>query len=88
MIVLGSKVKDSISGFKGIATGRCEYLYGCAQILIQAERLNKDGSKMDGEWIDEQRIEVIAVMKPKISKDSSAISGGPQQNPKEDRYNS
>lgn len=29
MVTLGARVKDNITGFEGIATGRAEYLYGC-----------------------------------------------------------
>ena len=34
-IELGQKVQDSITGFAGLVTGRCEYITGCNQILIQ-----------------------------------------------------
>ena len=41
---LGQKVKDSITGFAGIVTGRAEYITGCHQILVQPPVKNaKDG---------------------------------------------
>jgi len=57
MTQLGSEVKDIISGVKGIATGRVEYITGCNQVLIQPQ--SKDGSFKDSFWIDEQRVIVL-----------------------------
>jgi hypothetical protein len=56
--MLGKKVKDKISGFEGIAIGRCEYLMGCNQIGI-CPTVDKDGKRQDVQWFDEGRIEVI-----------------------------
>lgn len=77
MIKLGSEVKDEMTGLKGIAVGRAEYLYGCATIWVQPKGLN-NGEKKEAVWIDEQRIVVLKPPVIKISKDSSATSGGPQ----------
>ena len=64
MIELGQKAKDKITGFEGILTGRCEYLYGCDQYLITPS-VDKEGKRQDGEWFDDGRIEVIgAGVKP------------------------
>lgn len=77
MIALGSKVRDTLTGFTGIATGRAEFLYGCVKIQITPDKL-VGGKPVDPELFDEQRVEVIQVRKPRVSKDSSARSGGPQ----------
>lgn len=37
MVELGDRVKDKISGLKGIAVGISNYLYGCRRISIQPE---------------------------------------------------
>ena len=58
MIQLGSTVTEAISGFTGIASGRCEYLTGCTRILVQPLGLDKDGKKKDSLWLDEQRLTV------------------------------
>ncbi len=34
-IILGNTYADKITGFKGVATGHCEYITGCAQTLLQ-----------------------------------------------------
>ena len=77
MIKLGSEVRDIITGFKGIATGRNVFLYGCVRILIEPAEMY-EGKPVEGCWFDEQRIEVIEKKAPEVSKDSSATSGGPQ----------
>ena len=79
-IVLGSKVGDSLTGFSGVATGRTEWMYGCARVSIEPEEL-KDGKPIEPQWFDEQRIEVIEEGKPAVSKESSATSGGPKSDP-------
>ena len=58
---LGQKVKDSITGFAGIVTGRAEYITGCHQILVQPPVKNaKDGGDFqEPHWFDEDRAEVI-----------------------------
>lgn len=58
MIELGVEAKDKITGFKGIITGRCQYLFGCDQYLI-TPKVDKTGSKPEGHWMDEGRIEII-----------------------------
>jgi hypothetical protein len=58
MIELGSKVKDSITGFSGIATGRAEYLHGCARVLVEPQEL-KDGKPVESQWLDEPRLVVV-----------------------------
>jgi len=58
MIELGSKVKDKITGFEGLATGLCRYITGCTQVLVQPS-VKPDGEFVDCRWMDEPRLEVI-----------------------------
>ena len=69
-IELGRKVRDSITGFSGIVTGRCDYISGCRQYLVtpKAER-NKLAESF---WFDEDRL-----LKD-FSKSKSKNKGGPQ----------
>ncbi len=93
MVELGSTVKDILTGFTGIATGRTEWLFGCTRIAIEPTKL-KEGKPIDAEWFDEQRVEVIKKTKPIMSEtflrsqvppltDSPSDSppGGPQKDP-------
>lgn len=54
---LGQKVTDRITGMAGIATGKCEYISGCMQILV-VPKYKEDGSKVESEWFDVQRLEL------------------------------
>lgn len=56
-IKLGSKVRDIITGFEGIATARVEYLNGCIQYCITPK--SNDGKYPDHQYIDHQQIEVV-----------------------------
>lgn len=42
-INLGDKVKDSVTGFSGIAIGRTTWLHGCDRITVQPEGVDKQG---------------------------------------------
>ena len=55
MVKLGSMVTDSITGFSGIATSRCQFRFGCVRICIQPIQL-KDGLPKENVWIDELRL--------------------------------
>lgn len=90
-VKLGTKVKDSITGFVGFATARCEYINGCVQFEITPEEL-KDGIPQKEYWLDEQRVESIeeeVTKKPprnrKCLSDYTSFGtgkkGGPQNNP-------
>ena len=57
-IELGKKCEDSITGFVGIATGYCQYLSGCNQVLL-TPRVDSNGSKVESHWIDEQRLVIF-----------------------------
>ena len=54
-VKLGSTVRDKITGFTGVVTGRCEYITGCAQLLIQPKMIG--GLIHDARWYDEPRLE-------------------------------
>jgi len=74
-INLGDEVKDSISGFRGIAVARHSYIQGCARISIQ-QPVKKDGSLPEAQTFDEVQLEVVkAAKKPK--KIVRTDTGGP-----------
>lgn len=59
MVKLGDLVQDSITGFKGVATGEAIYLTGCRQIHIQPECDRDTGKFPEGTWLDEPRLRVL-----------------------------
>jgi hypothetical protein len=54
---LGERVKEIISGFEGVVTGQCHYLWGCEQVLVS--RPDEKG-KPEAEWYDVGRVLVLA----------------------------
>lgn len=56
-VVMGCKARDKITGFEGLVTGRCSYLYGCQQWCLTPAA--KDGEVKNSNWFDEGRIEWV-----------------------------
>lgn len=57
-IAMEAKVKDRLTGFSGIVTGRVEYLTGCRRYLVQAKMKKSGTSPPEPEWLDEDRLVV------------------------------
>jgi len=57
-VELGMKVRDSITGYTGIAVARTQWLHGCVRITIQGDAL-KDGAPLDPYTVDEPQVEVV-----------------------------
>jgi hypothetical protein len=53
-VELGVTIEDSITGFTGIVTARCEYITGCHQLLVQP-RVKNNGDFVESRWFDEDR---------------------------------
>ena len=77
--VLGATYRDRITGFEGVATGRCEYITGCNQVLLAPRYLN-DGRAPDPAWVDEQRVERVG--ETVVSLDNGASPGFDKLAPK------
>lgn len=71
-IILGSKYRDKITGFEGVATGYVTYISGCNQVLIQPP-IGKDKKPGEALWLDEQRLDQVG--KQTIVLDNSRASG-------------
>lgn len=56
---LGDKVKDTVTGFKGVAIGRTTWLHGCDRITVQPEGLTKEGKLYETQNFDEPQLVVI-----------------------------
>lgn len=57
-IVLGQEVKDTVSGFTGVAVSRHSYLAGCHRITIQPP-IDKDGKLPESQTFDETQLVAI-----------------------------
>ena len=54
----GVVVRDVVTGFVGRVTGIVHYWTGCDQALI-VPPVDDRGKRMEGEWIDIQRLRVL-----------------------------
>ena len=52
---LGDTLQDKVSGFKGIASSRVQYLNGCVQYCI-VPKVGKDGKYPEGVYFDEGQL--------------------------------
>jgi len=57
-VELGDKVKDTVSGFIGIAVSRHIYLQGCHRISVQPE-VDKDGKCPESQGFDEPQLIIV-----------------------------
>lgn len=83
--ILGLKVKDSVTGFTGIATSVSFDLYGCIQCVINPG-MNSEGKLGDSLWFDKNRLIILdttPVMKqPDFqSQNISEAEKGPENKP-------
>lgn len=62
-IKLGVTARDKVTKFKGIVTGKCEYLTGCKQSLL-VPQVKEDGGYVEGHWFDNDRLEIVEEVAP------------------------
>ncbi len=53
--ILGKDVRDSVSGFAGVATARAEYLHGPSRVQIERR------GDAEPRWFDEARVEIESI---------------------------
>jgi hypothetical protein len=58
-IALGDVVRDTITGFQGVAIGITHWLHGCGRVVVQPQDL-KDGKPIDAMTFDELQLEIVA----------------------------
>ena len=81
-IKLGSKVKDTLTGFKGLASAKTTWLSGNINITVEPEELF-EGKPITPHAFEAQRLELIEVQKPPMAKTANKDApGGPQDDPK------
>lgn len=82
MVHLGDLVRDKVTGFQGVATGRFEYLSGCLRISVESTDLQ--GGKAVDATFDEDRLEVVTPGYVAHSQDAAVRLGGPRDTPRRD----
>ena len=77
-IKLGTQVRDTITGFEGVAIARTTWLHGCARVTVQPKEL-RNGTPIESQVFDELQLE--KVRKKPVSSSDDRI-GGPQDDAK------
>lgn len=72
-VILGDEVKDTVSGFQGIAFGKTDFLNGCTRIGVQPP-VDKEKKLPDAQWFDEPQLLVVKSQKVKCGPKDT---GGP-----------
>lgn len=74
-IELGDEVRDTVTGFKGVAVARTIWISGCPRINVQPKGVDKDGKIFETNSFDENMLEVV---KAKKLKEPDRTKGGPR----------
>lgn len=56
-VELGSFGEDIVTGFRGVVTGMCLHLTGCAQACL-TPKIDDKGKREDAAWFDITRIKI------------------------------
>lgn len=74
---LGAHLRDTITGFSGVAIARTQWMNKCVRYAIQPRELDKDGNVREDRWFDEEQVVLV-------SKDNFAPKAVPSGGPKPD----
>lgn len=83
MAQLGDKVRDEVTGFEGVVTGRFEYLYGCVRCAVQPQNV-KNEKPVDSVVFDEDQLQVLeeqAIVPITVRRANRLTTGGPRSDP-------
>jgi len=75
-INLGDKVRDTITGFEGIAIGRTKWLFGCDRITVQPDKTGKEGKILETHSFDAPQLVLVRRAKVKVVKQPKEKTGG------------
>ena len=72
--LLGCKVRDVVTGFKGIAVSKHSYLNGCVRYYVIPQMKKKEREMPKGNTVDIEQLEYIDVgVSGKISAEPSGV---------------
>lgn len=74
---LGTKLRDKISGFEGVAIARTEWLYSCVRWTLSPSGLKDDGGTKANHTFDEPQLEHVEEVIELLPRPN----GGPGPNP-------
>jgi len=74
IVELGDEVQDRVTGYKGIATGRTLWLYGCNRVAVQ-QKVKKGETKIEKAQLFDE--EALVLIKKKVVKKPKDKQWGP-----------
>jgi hypothetical protein len=74
-VPLGTRMKDTVTGFEGIAVAKIEFLNGCVQYNLKP-KLDKDGKIVEAQMFDSQQLIVVDDGLAKAKKKDEKPTGG------------
>lgn len=77
----GKRGTDKITGFSGVITAKCDYMYGCAQYLLTPTDLDKEKKLIEGHWFDIGRVQIGKEIINPESVQSEAPGGENREHP-------
>lgn len=80
-IELGDRVKDKITGLKGVAVGVTYWLYGCRRFVLQPEE-GKDGKPAETFVVDEPQLDLVkkgVVQPPQVAPLPEPVAAAPRR---------
>ena len=83
MVELGDKVKDVVTSFTGIAVAKTTWLHGCDRIVIQPDKLDKDGKVQENAAFDAPQ--VVVVKKKAVSRTPVTAPARERGGPRDDK---
>lgn len=82
---LGAKVRDRITGYTGIVTGRHEWIHMCHRYSVQSQEL-KDGKPIDACSFDVDALDLVQeAPEQKLTKDTGGPAPEPRRAPEPSR---
>lgn len=72
-IQLGDEVQCTITGFKGIAVGRTEWIEGCNRITVQPKCVKGKSELVESQNFDEPTLKIIKAK----NREKKSNTGGP-----------
>ena len=80
---LGDKVKDIVTGFTGIAVARTTWLHGCDRVVIQPDKLDKDGKVTENASFDAPQ--VVVLIRAKVPGTPTTAPAKSRGGPRDDK---
>ncbi len=76
-IDLGDLAKDIITGFDGIVIAVQRHINGCNRLIVQPQKLDKDGNMVEPFWFDESQLRLVKKGAVPVAPDEERVTGGP-----------